>query len=81
MKEAKKMKQEKPDSVYGHYLNVEHAASLPDVSPGTIRKWIEERRIRFYRFGGVMRIRESDLLAFAAVIPDRRSLAENQNMP
>jgi len=66
------MKEEKANSVYTHFLNVEHAAVLIDVSPWTIRKWIKERKIRIYRFGGAVRIREADLLSFARVTPCRQ---------
>lgn len=51
------------------FMNVENAAELIAVSIETIRKWIKQRKIRVYRFGGAVRIRESDLLAFAKVDP------------
>ena len=54
---------------YKRYLKVDNAALLIDVSPWTIRKWIKERKIRTYRFGGAVRIRESDLMKFAEVTP------------
>ena len=75
------MKEEKPNRIYAHYLKVEDAAMLIDVSPWTIRKWIKERRIRIYHFGGAVRIRESDLLAFASVTPGKRDIANRQNNP
>jgi excisionase family DNA binding protein len=53
------------------FLKIENAAKLIDVSPWTIRKWIKERNLRFYRFGGAIRIKESDLLAFATISPDK----------
>ena len=70
------MKEEKANSVYMHFLNVEKAALLIDVSPWTIRKWIKEHRIRIYRFGGAVRIRESDLMAFATITPGKRDITE-----
>jgi excisionase family DNA binding protein len=75
------MKEEKTTSIYAHYLKVADAALLIDVSPWTIRKWIKEKRIRIYRFGGAVRIRESDLMAFASVTPSRRDICERQNNP
>ena len=75
------MKNEKPNSIYAHYLKVADAAILIDVSPWTIRKWIKERRIRIYRFGGAVRIRESDLMAFASVTPGKRDISKIQNNP
>ena len=50
------------------YLSVESAADMIDVSPWTIRKWIKERRISAYKFGGSVRIKVDDLLGFAKVI-------------
>jgi excisionase family DNA binding protein len=75
------MKEEKPNSIYAHYLKVADAAVLIAVSPWTIRKWIKERKIRIYRFGGAVRIRESDLLAFASITPSKRDICERQNIP
>jgi excisionase family DNA binding protein len=75
------MKNEKTNSIYTNYLKVEKAALLIDVSPWTIRKWIKERKLRIYRFGGAVRIRESDLMAFASVTPSRRDICERQNNP
>ncbi len=75
------MKNEKTNRVYAHYLKVENAALLINVSQWTIRKWIKEKRIRIYRFGGAVRIRESDLMDFAAVTPGKRDITERQNIP
>jgi excisionase family DNA binding protein len=58
------------------FLKVENAAELIDVSPWTIRKWIKEHRLRFYRFGGAIRIKEADLLAFARIAPCREEFAK-----
>ena len=55
------------------YLTVMKAAELIDVSPWTIRKWVRQRKLRSYKFGGALRIKSEDLLQFAAVIP-----AENE---
>ncbi len=72
------MKEEKKRSRTGtRYFKVENAALLIDVSPWTIRKWIKERKLRIYRFGGAVRIKESDLIAFANVTPEKRSIVEN----
>ena len=49
------------------FLKIEAAAELIDVSPWTIRKWIKEKKIRVYRFGGAIRIREEDLFEFAEI--------------
>ena len=72
------MNEEKTNSINAHYLRVADAAMLIDVSPWTIRKWIKERRIRIYRFGGAVRIRESDLLSFAKITP---GINEKEKIP
>ena len=51
------------------FLKIDDAAKIIDVSPWTIRRWIRERRIRTYRFGGSIRIKYSDLILFAEVSP------------
>lgn len=51
------------------FLKIESAAELIDVSIWTIRKWVNQRRIRTYRFGRVVRIKESDLFKLAEVTP------------
>ncbi len=66
---------------YKRYLKVDKAALLIDVSPWTIRKWIKEKKIRTYRFGGAVRIRESDLMAFAMVTPGKKDIEEKIDMP
>ena len=54
-----------------HFYKIEKAAKIIDVSPWTIRKWIKEKKIRTYRFGGAVRIRELDLMNFAQVTPSQ----------
>ena len=56
------------------YLSVQSAASLIDVSPWTIRKWIKLKRIPVYKFGGAVRIKESDLLNFAELTQSREMM-------
>ena len=53
------------------YLKIEQAARLIDVSKWTVRKWIQERKLRTYRFGGAVRIRKSDLIGFARIRPTK----------
>ena len=59
------------------FFKIEKAAELIDVSPWTIRKWVQEKRIRTYRFGGAVRIEESDLLDFAHITPSRDEWNQN----
>ena len=56
------------------FLKIQTAAERIEVSVWTIRKWIKERRIRTYRFGGAVRIREADLMKFAQVRASRDDL-------
>ena len=51
------------------FIKIETAAELTELSPETIKKWIRQRRLRSYKFGRAVRIRESDLLKFAKEIP------------
>ena len=51
------------------FLKIESAAELIDVSIWTIRKWVNQRKIRTYRFGRAVRIKESDLFKLAEVTP------------
>lgn len=49
------------------YLKIETVAKMLDLNIWTIRKWVKERKIRTYRFGRAVRIREKDVLDFADV--------------
>ena len=51
------------------FIKIESAAELIDVSIWTIRKWVNQRKIRTYRFGRSVRIKESDLFKLAEVTP------------
>jgi len=51
------------------FRKIESAAELIDVSIWTIRKWVNQRKIRTYRFGRSVRIKESDLFSLAEVTP------------
>jgi excisionase family DNA binding protein len=60
------------------YLKIGRAADMIDVSPWTLRSWIKNRKIRVYRFGRAIRIRESDLFAFAEVQPGLSKTLKNE---
>ncbi len=49
---------------------------MTELSIETVRKWVKERRIRTYRFGRAVRIRESDLMRFAEIRPSRDELSD-----
>jgi len=58
------------------FLKIETAAEMTELSVETIRRWVKERRIRTYRFGRAVRIRESDLMKFAEVRPSVKEVRE-----
>jgi excisionase family DNA binding protein len=43
------------------YLSVARAASVAEVTPGTIRSWIREGRLGRFRAGRELRVRRTDL--------------------
>ncbi|MDI9494920.1 MAG: helix-turn-helix domain-containing protein [Bacillota bacterium] len=45
------------------YLSPDEAAARLSVTPKTIRKWLNEGRLRGTKLGRLWRIKESDLLA------------------
>lgn len=47
------------------WLNVAEAARYLNVGERFVRRLIEERRLRFHRFGRLIRLRRPDLDAFA----------------
>lgn len=56
------------------FLKLENAAAFLDVSIWTLRKWVKQRKIRTYRFGRAVRIRMSDLIDFADVMPSQEDI-------
>lgn len=62
------------------FLKIETVADMTQLSVDTIRRWVKERRIRTYRFGRAVRIRESDLIRFADVRPSVRELSDKVDM-
>ncbi len=56
------------------FIKIETAARMTELSPETIKKWVRQRRIRSYKFGRAVRIKESDLLKFAKELPSRKEI-------
>lgn len=56
------------------FIKIETAARMTELSPETIKKWVRQRRIRSYKFGRAVRIKESDLLKFAKELPCRKEI-------
>jgi len=49
------------------FLTIKSGAQLIFVSERTLRRWIADRKIRSYRFGGIFRIKKDGLLNFGEV--------------
>ena len=58
------------------YLKIKAVSELLSVSVWTVRKWINNRALRSYKFGGAIRIKESDILNFGE---ERKTLEEIAN--
>lgn len=56
------------------YLKVKEAATIANVCPGTIRNWIRWRKLKAYKPGTDLRIKESDLEALfqSASVPGEK---------
>lgn len=46
------------------YLSIAKAAALADIAPGTLRRWIRERRVTATRAGRDLRVARSELERF-----------------
>ena len=46
------------------FYTVSQVAQMLSVSPRTVRRWIEDKKLVAHKFGGAVRIAESDLQAF-----------------
>jgi excisionase family DNA binding protein len=47
-----------------HWLGTQEAARLLGITPRTLYRFIDEGQLAGYRFGRVIRLKESDVLAF-----------------
>lgn len=48
----------------GEWLTVWEVAAHFHVSPKTVRKWLYERKLRYYKVGGAVRINRRDVERF-----------------
>ena len=46
------------------WMTIEDVGRHFKVSPKTVRKWLYQRKLRFYKIGGVVRIRREDVERF-----------------
>lgn len=56
------------------FLKIQKVAEMLDVSEWTVRKWLQNRKLRYYKFGKAVRVKESDVLSFAEVRPSSDEL-------
>jgi excisionase family DNA binding protein len=54
----------------GNFFTVNYVADLLEVSPRTVRRWIERKQLIAHYFGKALRIAGSDLKAFIAAHRD-----------
>lgn len=64
-------KQNDPNSRAGKadWLTVDDAAAHFQTTPKTVRKWLYERRLRYYKVGGLVRIHRNDIKNFPVLVP------------
>ncbi len=46
------------------YYSIEKVAKMCDVSPNTVRKWIQHEKLKARKIGGAVRISASELSSF-----------------
>ncbi len=61
------------------WLTVDDAALHFKTSPKTIRKWLYERRLRYYKIGGLVRIHHNDLKNFPTLVPTAKEILDNRD--
>jgi excisionase family DNA binding protein len=54
------MSQKQPDE----WLSVEEIAQILKIDEETVRRWIRNRQLKGYRFGGILRVRRDDFDKF-----------------
>ena len=58
------------------YLDIKEAASTINVKEKTLRAWIHLRKIKYTKFGSLIRIREDDLINFGVVKKTIENIAD-----
>ena len=60
------------------WLTVDDAAAHFQTTAKTVRKWIYERRLRYYKVGGLVRIHRNDLKNFPILFPTANEILDNR---
>lgn len=63
--------------VVKEWLTVEEVANYFSTKPKTVRKWLYERKLRYYKVGGLVRIHKNDLGKFPVRVPTKDDLMSN----
>ncbi len=61
------------------WLTVDDAAVHFQTSSKTVRKWLYERRLRYYKVGGLVRIHRSDLKKFPVLFPTANEILDSRD--
>ena len=51
------------------WLTIDDVAAHFQTTPKTVRKWLYERKMRYYKVGGLVRIHRTDLKNYPICIP------------
>ena len=60
------------------WLTVEDVAIHFQTTSKTVRKWLYERRLRYYKVGGLVRIHRNDLKNFPILLPTANEILDNR---
>ena len=58
------------------WLTIDECAEHFRARPKTVRKWLYERKLRYYKVGGLVRIHVSDVKAFPVCIPTANEIMD-----
>ena len=62
------------------WLTIEEVADYYRTKPKTVRKWLYERKLRYYKIGGLVRINRIDLDNFPKKVSAARELFEAEKL-
>ena len=61
------------------WLKIEEVAEYYQTTPKTVRKWLYERKLRFYKVGGLVRIHKKDVENFPVPKPSMKEITETED--
>ena len=62
----------------GEWHTIDDVAAYFQTTPKTVRKWIYERRLRYYKVGGLVRIHKNDLKKFPVLVPTTNEILDSR---